>query len=178
MRFESPRPPVEIADEVELYARQSDRHATLHFIPLVTLGNRVIAGTWMARFTLRSDDKRILLYQEGKIDEPPTEDVWFHVADPESPNGFRPLDILQMGVTGVREFLDRGNLLSGRGEFTSLEDQLLHSREHNRQVRTKHRAEQKALNRLAVRDKRRWWLKIPFLRVGIDLKNKAATAPS
>ena len=168
-----PTPPVEVADEVELYARQTGRHATVEYVPTLLKGTRPVAGTWRVRFTLKPDDKRLSLYQTGKMDEPPTEDVWLHVPDQASPLGYRPLDLVQLGASGVREFLERGNLWSGRGEYKSLEQMVREVRESNTRNREKHKQQQKVTNREEQREKRRWRFKIPFLPVGIDLQSKS-----
>lgn len=169
-QFDLPTPPVEIADEVELYARQSGRHARLHFFPTQFKHRRMVRGTWVVRMTLKSDDKRLSLYREGRVNEEPTEDVWLHVPDPEYPMGYKPLDLMQLGASGVRAFLEKGNLWSGRGEFTSLDEQVHKVREENARSRERIRQEHKEANRFEQREKRRWRFKIPFLPVGIALK--------
>lgn len=176
MRFAGmPVAPVEIADEVELYAREGGRHATLHFIPTLIRYGRVVAGTWLVKFTLRPDDKRMLLYREGKVADPPTEDVWLHVADPEAPNGYRPLDLAALGASGVRTFLEKGNTWSGRGAFKSLEEVAQEAMRQNEAMKAKHRADMKEANRYEQRDLRRSRLKIPYLRVGVDLSKVPST---
>lgn len=176
--------PVEIQDEVELYARESGRTATLHFIPTELANGTAIRGTWMARFSLRSNDKRLILYQQGMASEPPTEDVWFHEQNPDEGNlipgsygrregSYRALDILQMGASGIRTFLERGNMWSGRGEFKSLEEQAEKAKTANKEMREKHRQDQKETSRYEQRDKRRSRWKIPFLPVGVQLTRQA-----
>lgn len=193
-RWELPRAPWDLREAVELYARESGRTASLHFMP---------GGGWFARFSLRSNDKRMLLWQQGMAAEPPTEDVWFHVPNPREHEGislsdlkqtkvpicwpvislkndrchmaFIPLDIVQMGTGGVKDFLERGNTWSGRGEFDSIEGQLRAVREANQKGKERFRATQKEESRHEQRDKRRWRLKIPFLRVGIDLGGDQTT---
>ena len=171
-RGEYPTAPVDIADTVELYARESGRNGTVHFVPTAIEGHTITAGTWFARFTLRAMDPRMKSYHEGQAPEPPVEDVWFHEALDDG--SYRPLDILQMGASGVREFLDRGNSWSGRGEYTSLHDQLAKVREGNAEGKVKFKQEQKELNRHEQREKRRHRFKIPFLPVEIDLKSRIA----
>lgn len=162
-----PKAPPEIATEVELYARESGRTATVHYIPY---------GGWFARFSLRCNDKRMLLYQQGMAPEPPTEDVWFHLPKPGGrPGDFVQLDILQMGASGVRQFLERGNTWSGRGEYASIEDATRKAAQSNADARAKYRADLKEASRYEQRDKRRQRFKIPFLRVGISFNNKEQT---
>ena len=173
-----PTPPVEIADEVELWARESGRHGKLQFVPTRLAGRRVVEGTWMVRLSLRDNDKRMLLYKQGLAPEPPTEDVWLHEPDPESPTGYRPYNLGDLGAGGVRQFLDKGNLWSGRGQFGSktIEDLARDAIEKNRNAGqvAKSAAREECL--LKLRDDRRWRLKIPFLNVGISIPKAAAAA--
>lgn len=163
-----PRAPVEIQDEVERYAREYGRTATLHFVP---------TGGWMARFSLRCNDPRMQLAQQGLTPTPPSEDVWFHVPDsrPGRAGSYIPLDIYLLGVQGVRAFLDRGNTWSGRGEFASLPAAVEHARATDEANTAKHRAEQKETNRYEQRESRRWRFKIPFLPVGISFNKKESS---
>ena len=172
-----PRAPWDIQQEVELWAREQGRTAKMHMAP---------NGTWFVRLSLRCNDKRMLLYQQGMTAEPPGEDVWFHI--PNAHEGkiiggvrqgpYIPLDINQMGVSGIREFLEKGNTWSGRGEYLSLIDQLHKVRATNEEVRIKSRAEQKEASRREQRDKRRWRFKIPFLRVGVQLGKAKGSEPA
>ncbi len=165
---EAPRPPPEIASEVEQYAREFGRHATLHFVPF---------GGWFVRFSLRPNDKRLRAYQEGSLAQPPAEDVWLHVQNP--PAGKRtktgavepqylPLNLYDMGASGVREFLERGNTWSGRGEHASVEAALRTTEETNEESRKRFREEQRFDSVKEQCDKRRSRFKIPFIPVGID----------
>jgi hypothetical protein len=163
-----PHPPPDIAEEVELYARESGRTAKLHFVP---------GGGWLCRFSLRCNDPRMKLYQEGKASEPPSEDVWFHVPNPKAFDGqgagaYIPLDIVQMGRSGVREFLERGNTWSGRGIHSSTLDALQSSEQLEQDRKDKLYRSKREGARERARDLRRLILKIPFHRVGIDLGGK------
>ena len=121
--------PYELREAVELYAREHGRTGSLHCIP---------PGVWFARFSLRPNDKALSLYQKGEVAEAPTEVVYFqiradhynpeiHAVRPEfrprpgktRPIDMLPLDLLQMGPSGVRQFLEEGNTWSGRGRFAS-----------------------------------------------------------
>lgn len=164
-----PRCPWEIREEVEKYARESGRTATMHFAP---------GAGWFARFSLKPNDKRMLLYQQGLAPEPPTEDVWFNEPIEGRPGHYRPLDIIQMGPSGVREFLERGNTWSGRGQYQSLEDALRQTREANQQEREKAKAEAQDRAKMVGRDVRRSRMNIPFVGVGIDLGDTSTTTES
>jgi len=189
-RNDLPTPPVEIADEVEMYAREHGRHATLHFVPTLGMANRAFRGVWVVRMSLRPNDPRLGLVQTGRT-AAMTEDIWLQEPNPrygkEVPGtgGMREpefvgLDIEQMGASGVRTFLERGNMWSGRGQYTSLEEQARKARADNDAMKEKFRADQKEASRHEQRDKRRWRFKIPFLGVGIDLgrrnPNKESTS--
>ena len=164
-----PTAPYAIQEEVELWARESGRHAKMHFSP---------PGTWFVRISLKSTDSRMELYQMGLAAQPPGEDVFFHTPNPHEGqviNGVRqgpyiPISLEHLGTSGVRNFLERGNTWSGRGEYLSMVDQIRQVNESNEEVRLKSRADQKEASRYEQRDKRRWRFKIPFLPVGIDLR--------
>lgn len=167
-----PQAPPDIQDAVELFARKSGRTARLHFVPF---------GGWFARFELRCNDPRMKLYQEGRAEAPPTEDVWFQKPNPRAgevipgTHGRREapyiqMDILQMGASGVTEFLERGDTWSGRGEHSSIEEAVRVASDKNKEQRAKNKADARERGRDIARDTRRTRLKIPFLGVGIDLR--------
>ena len=158
-----PRAPHEYQDVVELWARGSGRHAKLHFTP---------GGTWFVRISLKSDDPRMELYKLGLVEEPMGEDVWLHLPNPaegkvvkgEKQGAFIPLSLADLGTSGLREFLERGDTWSGRGEYMSLLEQRRKVNDSNENVRVRNRAHQKEENRHEMRQSRRSRLKIPFLR--------------
>lgn len=189
-----PKAPHELQDEVELYARESGRTATLHFF---------MGCGWFVRFSLRCNDKRMLAFQQGMAAEPPTEDVFFHVPNPKEHDGlslselkamdipvlwsvvgfdkhkrcrmpFIPLDIQQMGPSGIRQFLEKGNMWSGRGEFDSLTEQLRKAREKNKAVREKRKEDARQEARKFARDQRGRRFKVPTVPVLMDFGRKAA----
>jgi len=180
-RSELPIASAEIQDEVELYARESGRHAKIHYVPteIDIKSGEVLAGTWRVDMTLRPDDKRNVTYQEGRMDKPPVEEIWIHDPNP-SPKGpldrYKARNIQQMGASGVREFLERGNIHSGRGEFSSMDDVIRKTDELNENKKQKRYDEAEDRVRMRSRDRRRSRLKkvhgkssFPFLSVAIDL---------
>lgn len=167
--------PAEIADEVENYARESGRHATIRFVPTEfdRFTGRVLGGTWRVDLDLHPDDKRMESYQQGKMARKPVEEIWLHEENPDSTSWrdrYRPLDIIQMGASGVRNFLERGNIHSGRGEFKSMEEVVRKTAELNTEREQRRHDEAIDRVRMNARGKRRSRLKIPFLGVGIDLR--------
>ena len=136
---------------------------------------------WVVRLSLRPNDKRLQLYREGKMPEPPTEEVWLVEPNPKAgePIAYAPgqrepavvgLKLEELGVGGVLTYLQRGNTWSGRGEFASLEEQAQKAMDHNAAEREKFRRHHKEESRHEQRDRRRWRFKIPFVRVLTDLK--------
>ena len=124
---------------------------------------------------LMGDDPRL-----RKMPEKPTEDVWIHRSNPKEgkvkPNThgrreqpFIPISIQQLGVSGLIGFLEKGDTWSGRGEYSSLEDQLQKVRTQNRERRHAFREKMKLDNRMEQAQKRRKVLGIPLVPVGIQL---------
>ena len=173
-----PTPPVEVADEVELWAREFGRHGKLCFVPTALAGRTVAAGTWMVRLSLRENDKRMQLYKQGLAPEPPTEDVWLHEPDPKSPTGYRPYNLMDLGAGGVRQFLEKGNMWSGRGQTgtKTLEALAREAIDKNQKAGGVAKAAAREECKLKLRDERRWKLKIPFLPVGISIPKVTAAA--
>jgi len=172
---ELPIASAEIQDEVELYARESGRHAKIHFVPtdIDFKTGKVWAGTWRVDLTLHPEDPRMRTYQEGRMDKPPVEEIWIHDKNPK-PDGWQdkyiPRNIQQMGPSGVRQFLEQGNVHSGRGEFSSLEDSIRKTTELNEAKSQQRRAEAEDRVRINSKEKRRSRLNIPFLTVKTDLR--------
>jgi hypothetical protein len=163
----APEAPWEIREEVEKYAREYGKTGAVEFA--------VGPNVWLIKLSLRPNDPRMQAWQEGRAEEPPMEVVVLQEPNPAFvPGGraspFRALDILQMGPSGVRTFLERGNTFSGRGEFKSIEESTKVALERDQAAREAFRLEQKAANRDERMAERRSRLKIPFLPVGIDLK--------
>lgn len=179
-RFEAPRAPAEIAEAVELFARNSGRTGSIKFAT-GPFGPNI----WLVQLSLRPNDERMRLYQEGRAAEPPVETVWLQERNPLEgkptgrflPNGqlerhgpYRALDIYQMGASGVREFLERGNTESGRGEHRSLEEAVRKAFDDDQYNAVRFREQKKEENRHRTREDRRHRLGIPALPVGIDLR--------
>lgn len=154
--------PHEIQDAVELWARKSDRHAKMHFIP---------QGGFFVRITLKSDDPRMRSYQEGLVPDPPGEDVWFHT--PRGDGGYNCFDVREMGIEGVKEFLERGDTWSGRGEYDSLIEQQKKVSEANAAAKGKLKAFEKEESRKEQRSKRKFRFGEAVVNVLTDIGSKA-----
>ena len=173
-RSAGPQVPFDIREEVELWARKSGRHAKVVFAPGVG---------WMAKLSLRSNDKSLAMVQSQDREED-VEIVFFHFPNPnvgQVVNGvrqgaYKPLDIEQMGPSGVREFLEKGDTWSGRGEFGSLREAVQHASDQNKAAEVRIRQEAKDSARDITADQRRSRLKIPFLGVGVDIRGEKTNA--
>lgn len=105
--------PVEIADAVELWARQQGRHGRLFWQPVMKC--------FCIEFTLKPDDPRRKAWQEQtvKLEKEPTESVPLNTWDPEKKR-HRAWNLEQIGVEGIVQYLDKANMMSGRGEHKDM----------------------------------------------------------
>ena len=180
---EVPRPPPWLAEEAELFARKSGRTASVSFVPTLFKGETIVRGTWVVDIELKPNDPRMKLYQEGRAPKPPTEKVWLHERNPKAgqiipeTHGLREppfigFDIYELGASGVRRFLEKGDTWSGRGQYSSLEEARKEVSDHNASVREKVKQEAREENREWTKDQRRQRLKIPFLNIPLSFKKK------
>ncbi|MGE0451080.1 MAG: hypothetical protein AB7Q29_16020 [Vicinamibacterales bacterium] len=185
-RVALPVPPADIADEVERYARESGRHATLMAVPQFIDRGTGKDWTWIIKFTAKEHDGALESFQQGEVAEAPGEMVWLHEPNPRAGQhisgshyrepDYLPLDIEEMGASGVREFLERGNAWSGRGEYDSLVEAVEDARRTNEETFQKVRAQAKEDNRYLQRDMRRQRFRIPFIGVLRDIGKRVIGA--
>lgn len=182
-RAELPRAPVEIQEAVELYAREHGRAGRIDFKPEEVLeveldGNkqrfRVGLNCWEASFTLRANDKALLAWQQGLAAEPPRESVLFIEDNPDAgksdgrggrQGAQRALNIYQMGASGVRAFLDKGNTWSGQGEFASVSDAVRNASAKNEQASEKNYASARDDVKARAREEHVWYGKKPHEKI-------------
>ena len=74
----------------------------------------------------------------------------------------------ELGVSGIIERLDRGNILSGRGRVNSAEESGREQVEKFRDAKHKRRLDARSDADHRAKDRRRSLLKIPYLRVGVE----------
>lgn len=166
--------PSDYAEAVEQWARNHGGHATLKWL-------RAPMNCWAVILSYRVNDPRL---------QDPTaegEKVLLHDYKPaqwwarHAPNrarrhyrtnaimhGHYAYELDELGVEGIIQRLDKGNILSGRGEFQSVEHTADVASENHRTFvdRTKASARDDAGAR--ARDVRRKVYKIPFLGVGVS----------
>jgi hypothetical protein len=180
-------PPPLVADAVEQWARSWGR------CPSRVEFNEDV-GCWVIRLARKADDPARRAVREGlfstamqdglserqkeareralagAVRDAETESVM--LSEPAGEGlGYRALNIHELGPSGVVQVLDRANLWSGRGEHRSLQEGIWSVRAETaaREERLLDEAEQ--AGRDIAADIRRRALKIPYVGVGIDLKN-------
>lgn len=171
------RAPVEFADAVEEHFRKTGRHGRLYWVNNPPM--------WVIKVTLRPDDGRLRAWQEGRLSEEPFEQVELVEWKPDAVTlpdgrvlpGYVGLPIEELGVSGLINFLEKGDVLSGQGEFESLSAAVAYQWKNQREEYNRARLEQRDSAVRRAKDRRRTLLKIPFLGVGIDLQ-KPATTPA
>lgn len=152
--------PVEVQDEVELWARDQGRHARIVWLPQM--------GCACVEIDLRPGDPRLGAWQEGRLKHEPKERVYLHRYDkakrcwvgvPSTPSELTP--------DHVRGWLDRGNLWSGRGEHRArnIHEACVAADERNEEHRKAIRREVEANTRDRARDRRRQALGLPLVAV-------------
>lgn len=153
--------PHEIRDAVALWAQQWGRRGTIAM-------NHALRCP-VIELSLKADDPRMKAYQEGRLKHEPTECIPLHYqrteADGSKSVHYFPLDLADLGVSGVLELLDRGNTWSGRGEYGSFKEAAQIMGEHNDKLRNmiKEAAVQEGRDR--ARDMRRQVFDLPLVSV-------------
>lgn len=153
--------PTEMQDEVEKWARQSGRHATVVWKPPPL-------ACFAVEIDLRPSDERLKAWQEGDLEEKPKELVYLHRWDGEE-GRYEPIHLHELGTQGLLTHLRRGDTWSGRGKFDSIQEAVQHSIQSwkDRKEKMRERARDRAIQKgLSVR---RQVCGIPFEKVGIDL---------
>jgi len=151
--------PVEIRDEVELWAREHGRHATITWNRHMNAPELVFTRMDTDPHKAVDEEQRILMTEPGEVRNPRTNRMM-----PASVG----VNIWAMGPSGVRKWLDEHNLWGAGSK--SMQERI-------DEVREQHKANRKAkydAAEEAMRDeadlRARTILGIPYLPVGIDLK--------
>lgn len=167
-------PPAEFADAVEMYARKYGKHATLKFIPPPV-------NVWAVEMSLGVNDPRNMIHQK-QVGEQPTEIVYlWREATPQeiARNSGRwhrvgyKLD--ELGVAGITKFLDKTNLFSGRGQYSSMSEAMKDQDNKRERAEAKAVSDAREESRHVAMDMRRQILGIPLLPGGIE--SKQSTTP-
>lgn len=167
-RGSSPGVPPDIHEAVELWARKYGRHGRVvridHFEPPL----------YQVRLTPRSGDPRKKQVQEGLIPKEEAEEtVELHYWDEEK-RKYVPYRLEELGASGVRRILEKGNTWSGRGEFDSVEEAVEHTqREREKAQRKLHKDRKDDIKHAASGVTRRRVLDVPAIRAGMDLSKQS-----
>lgn len=159
-------PPAEFADAVEQYARRSNRHGRLRFVPPPV-------NCWTIEFTLMANDPARRAMQAQDTDEQteivylwrPSTPVETSKAGRQHLVGYK-LD--ELGVTGMLEFLEKTDTFSGRGQYRSHAEAAKDQAYKGEKAREALVNEQRENTRHLAEDARRQIFKIPYKTVGID----------
>ena len=172
------RAPTEFRDEAELFARQYSGHGDV-----VWVGAPV--NCWQVRLTLAPNDPRLRHPDDGTHFESAELHEWVDPSrEPSHPKldklprnartnavtpGYIPLELDEIGVSGLRKLLEKGSLMSGRGEYESSEAATKAVVSQHRMLRETTEADQRDNARQRMKYGRRRALGIPMIPVGIDL---------
>ena len=174
--------PLEYSEAVERWARERGGHAKLKWLPPPM-------NCWAVILEYKVGDPR----KRGQDDGEPVllHDYWTatewakrapsrarrHPRTNAIMAGSYAYELDELGVEGIIARLDRGNILSGRGQFGhKTPEQIGLSRVEGHRGRMERLRDKKRDDAGArARDKRRTFLKIPFLRVGIDIGKRQPT---
>lgn len=170
--------PVEFRDEAELFARNFGGHGDV-----VWVGAPINA--WQVRLSLNAGDPRLQNPDSGTHFEAVTLHEWVdprrepthpkldllprHSTTNEVVQGYVPLDLDEIGVSGMREILEKGSLLTGRGDYDSADRAIKAVSDRHRKLREQTKLDRQDLVRQRFKDERRRVLGIPQIPVGIDL---------
>lgn len=170
--------PVEIRDAVEAFARKSGTHGDVLWV-----GQPINA--WQVRLTLKEGDPRLRSDHPDDKYEAVLLQEWVDPAkEPHNPlakrltrrdrwnrllPGYVSLELEELGVAGILAILERGSLMTGRGEFKNAEEAIKKTREANTAAKDIARRKAREEAGARARDIRRQLQKIPYHRVGIDL---------
>jgi hypothetical protein len=156
--------PWQLSDAVEMWARERGKHATI--------GWNSATNCAVIDFTLRPDDPRMKAYREGKLRFEPKESLLLNYRETDSQGReygpFLPLDIEQLGVSGVINMLNEGDVQSGNGKYADMQQAVHAIERRNAQARAKMKDVAVENARLRARDDRRWVAGQPLVTVTTD----------
>lgn len=153
--------PVEIQEEVELWAREQGRHAKIVWNPLLRCPE--------VQIDLKAEDPRLKKWQAQtqKVPNKPVESVFLHRHDGHH---YVALNLGELGASGVRALLEEGNMWAGRGQAPNLLAAVRMVDEKNERVKEAMRKEARDNSRDRAREHRREILDLPLVSVPADLE--------
>ena len=122
---------------------------------------------WQVRITLRPDDPALRAYQAGEAEEEPVETVEITYFD-EDVGLYVGYELDELGVSGLVEMLEKGDMWSGQGRFGSIQEAMTWQVGTQRAQRERLRQAMKDEALAVGRDVRKRVLGEPVLPVGIS----------
>jgi len=159
------RAPLEFQDAVELHFRKSGRHATVVWIPEPVC-------QWQVRITCRPDDPQLKAFRDGTIDEEPVETVEITHFDEEA-GLYVGYELDELGVSGLVEMLEKGDMWSGQGRFSSIQEALTWQVETQRTEKNRLKQAMRDEALAVGRDVQKRVLNEPVLPVGISFNESS-----
>ena len=154
------RAPLEFQDAVELHFRKTGRHATVVWIPEPVC-------QWQVRITLRPDDPALRAYQAGEVEEEPVETVEITYFN-EDVGLYVGYELDELGVSGLVEMLEKGDMWSGQGRFGSIQEAMTYQVQTQRSQRERLKQAMRDEALAVGRDVQKRVLNEPVLPVGIS----------
>lgn len=112
----APTIPWDIQDAVQVWGRERGRPARMVWNTTLCAN---YGGCAEVRIDLKPDDPRLRPWQEGRAKSLPFEPVFFHEWD-KSVRHYKPINIHELGPSGVVAKLDEGYMWSGRGKHKNI----------------------------------------------------------
>jgi hypothetical protein len=129
------------------------------------------------QFELKPDDPRLKGWMEGRLKQKPVESVFLHRWN-SAKKHYEAISLEQLGVDGLRNLLDKGNLWSGRGEYRNLMDAVRAADEQNQALEKQMENAAVEGARLRARDDRRWAMGLPSVSVPDNVEGDHGQSPA
>lgn len=148
--------PREMAAAVDEWARQWGRRGTI--------GWNAALNCAVIDLSLKPDDPRMQAWQEGRLKHEPKESIPLNW-QPKGKQYFEPINLEELGVSGLIDMLDKANAWSGRGEYSSMMEAVNAVERKNEELREMMRKAALDNCRDRARDMRRQILDLPLVSV-------------
>lgn len=167
----APVAPADLSDAVILWARGQGRRSR-------GVEWDADIGCFVIRLSRREDDPIHEARRQGRISEQDAMETvelrgWVWTDEAKGQGRFLPYDLEQFGPSGLVEMLDRGNVATGRGEYTSLQHYIGATVARNRAKKEAWKRQAEDQTRETANRYRRTILGLPQVPVTANLKASA-----